>query len=208
MFRPLRSFGCRCRPRLLHTDKHAPTAVALTVLTCVFAQAAEPVVPAVPGRALNPVPVASPLLAPGGSTPLSGSVGSSTSNGEQPAGAEEPRLRRREGSEIIDGVGRFERRGDRVAFLTGDRPAALIVLENLALERVLRVTDEDGLGPIRWRVTGTITEFRGANYLMIRRAVVKSDVAPPPAKPDGLAERIRTELADPSTAEHPAAPRF
>ena len=109
---------------------------------------------------------------------------------------------------MIDGIGRFERRGDRVAFLTGDRPTALIVLENLALERVMRVTEEDGLGPIRWRVSGTITEFRGANYLIIRRAVVKSDVASPPVKPDGLAERIRTDLADPSTVERPAIPRF
>ncbi len=183
-------------------------AAAAALLVCARAWGIEPVGPSPSVPALSPAPVASPLLAPGSSSATSDRAVASDTERTEADASTEAHLRRREGSEIIDGVGKFERRGDRVAFLTGDRPTALIVLENLALERVMRVTEEDGLGPIRWRVSGTITEFRGANYLIIRRAVVKSDVAAPPVKPDGLAERIRTELADPSTVDRPSVPRF
>ena len=162
-----------------------PVAVVVAMFVCARSWAVEPVGPSRSVPALSPAPVASPRLAPFSSAAPSADAVASDPDRIEADASNEAHLRRREGSEMIDGIGRFARPGDRAGFLTGDRPTALIVLENLALERVMRVTEEDGLGPIRWRVSGTITEFRGANYLIIRRAVVKSDDASPPVTPDG-----------------------
>lgn len=175
-----------------------------TMLVRAAAFGADPAPAPGPPQGLRTAPVASPLLAPG--APSSATPTDAKSSNRQ--GPETAQFRRREGSEIIDGVGRFERRGDRVAFLMGDHHAPLVALENLALERVLRVMDEDGLGPIEWRVTGTLTEFRGANYLMIRRAMVKPEAGPPAPKPDGLAERIETEIDEPTASKPSSPPRF
>jgi hypothetical protein len=46
-------------------------------------------------------------------------------------------------------------------------------LENLNLERVARVIS-DSPDTLEWTVSGTITEFQGANYLLLSRAVLKS----------------------------------
>ena len=45
-------------------------------------------------------------------------------------------------------------------------------LENLNLQRIAR-TIADNPVPLQWSVTGTITEYRGANFLFVRRAVLK-----------------------------------
>jgi hypothetical protein len=44
------------------------------------------------------------------------------------------------------------------------------VLENLALERIVRILNETR-GQRQWLVSGTITEYRGSNYLLISKAV-------------------------------------
>lgn len=87
--------------------------------------------------------------------------------------------RLREGTEISGQSGYFRQDGDGATFVTDDG-YELGGLPNLNLERVVRaLKTSDETSAIRWRVSGTITEFSGRNYLLITRAVYKS-AAPPP----------------------------
>jgi hypothetical protein len=52
------------------------------------------------------------------------------------------------------------------------------VLENLALERINRELGQ-ARGNLQWTVSGIVTEFRGNNYLLVTRAVVKSAESSP-----------------------------
>ncbi len=98
------------------------------------------------------------------------------------AGAGEPGSgeRQREGTRLTDVVGRFELAGERVTFYPANQGAAgkesYRLLENLALERVGQVLSESRARQ-DWTISGTLTEFRGANYLLLQKAVIKS--APP-----------------------------
>jgi hypothetical protein len=73
---------------------------------------------------------------------------------------------------LNDEVGGFSRVGERVSFSPGGNREALRCLENLALERISRAIDESQ-GQRQWIVSGTITEFKGANYLLVTKAVIK-----------------------------------
>jgi hypothetical protein len=101
------------------------------------------------------------------------------------------KLRRREGGKLTDQRGRIERRGERYVFLAENSTLHYIVLENLMLERVATVLDESAGGQLNWNVSGTITEFRGSNYILLQRAVVKSATGTkePRRLEDPLAER-------------------
>jgi hypothetical protein len=79
----------------------------------------------------------------------------------------------REGTELVDQVGRFEVVGDRVVFVTDRGSVRLVGLENLGLERIARTLANDP-GPLEWKVTGTVTEYRGTNFVLIRRAILKA----------------------------------
>jgi len=81
--------------------------------------------------------------------------------------------RAREGTEIENQQGLFRVIGDRVAFFAADGNGRMTALENLNLERVARVI-ADNPQQLQWKVTGTITEYRGTNYLLIRRAILVS----------------------------------
>jgi len=80
--------------------------------------------------------------------------------------------RAREGTEIINRAGYFRTAGDRVIFFTEDGRDRFIVLENLNLERITQAVADDPK-QLQWSVTGSITEFCGDNFLIIRRAVAK-----------------------------------
>jgi hypothetical protein len=96
-------------------------------------------------------------------------------SGEQ---SKAPRLR--EGAKFHDRVGRFQVQGERVNFLPDDKsPESIRVLENLALERVSNGLI-DPRSPNRWIVSGTVTEYRGNNYLLITRAVMREGNAKSP----------------------------
>lgn len=82
-------------------------------------------------------------------------------------------LRLREGATLTDRRGYFKRVGDRLAFYPEDGSPRLVVLENLNLERIANKLDEYAEPP-PWSVSGTVTEFRGINYLLVSRAVLKS----------------------------------
>jgi hypothetical protein len=89
--------------------------------------------------------------------------------------SDEPQ-RLREGSRLVDVVGHFDYAGDRFAFFPADNKESFRMLESLALERVTRVLGESGTKP-QWIVSGVVTEYRGINYLLISKAVMKA--APP-----------------------------
>jgi len=84
-----------------------------------------------------------------------------------------PRSRLREGMQIVDRLGHFRMTGDRLTFFAADGQGRFVALENLALERVAMVLAKNP-GPLRWKVTGKITEFRGANFLLVERAILKT----------------------------------
>ncbi|GIW94713.1 MAG: hypothetical protein KatS3mg110_2754 [Pirellulaceae bacterium] len=96
---------------------------------------------------------------------------SGVASGTRPAA-----VRRREG-ERFEGRGRFVWSGERISFKDIQSETSFRVLENLALERVVRLMeDPSGLGQKRiWQVAGHITEFRGANFLLLERAVLTAE---------------------------------
>jgi hypothetical protein len=99
------------------------------------------------------------------------------------AGREAPpqgNLRVREGTEIVDQSGQFRTIGDRVIFFTADGKRRFVGLENLSLERIAQTIAESPQ-TLHWDVTGTVTEYRGANFLLVRRAILKTGMQPPAA---------------------------
>jgi hypothetical protein len=111
--------------------------------------------------------------------PLVGAPPAATDGRTAPA---QGNLRVREGTEIVDQLGYFRITGGRVVFVTDDGKRRFVGLENLNLERIAR-TVADSPQPLRWGVTGTITEYRGANFLLVRRAILKSGVQFPGGSP-------------------------
>jgi hypothetical protein len=109
-----------------------------------------------------------------------GSRSATSGYGGQSSETEDNSRRLREGTEISGQTGYFRQDGDGATFVTDDG-FELGGLPNLNLERVARtLKTADETSTIRWRVSGTITEFSGRNYLLITRAVYKS-AAPPPS---------------------------
>jgi hypothetical protein len=87
--------------------------------------------------------------------------------------AEANRKRVREGTNI-DKTGYFRTTGDRVTFYADNGKMRYRGLENLMLERIAR-TIEDNPGQLEWKVTGIVTEYRGANFLLVTHAVLKTN---------------------------------
>jgi len=77
----------------------------------------------------------------------------------------------------------------KLLFASGDYPQAvreyetlgvahpdnILVLENLALDRIARVIT-DNPSKLKWLVTGKMTEYQGMNYLLVERAVLKTQL--------------------------------
>ena len=93
---------------------------------------------------------------------------------QDPTPSSEPTLVMREGATLKDITGWFKVTIDRVEFQATDQELKLIVLENLALERI--VDELDGSSLVLWQVEGTVTEYHGRNYLLVHKAFVKSAV--------------------------------
>jgi len=84
--------------------------------------------------------------------------------------------RLREGTRISDVSGSFQFSGDRASFHPdgkGDKGESFRVLENLALERIISELGR-ARGTLQWTVSGTVTEFKNANFLLVTKAVVQS----------------------------------
>jgi len=92
--------------------------------------------------------------------------------GARPGGG--PRLR--EGTSLVDVPGYFKMMGDRATFYTADDKERFGGLENLNLERIAVAMDETP-DQLDWIVSGTITEYRGSNHLLVTRAVLKTKPA-------------------------------
>ncbi len=86
--------------------------------------------------------------------------------------AKQSDLRVREGSDIANLSGHFRMTGDRVTFFTADGKGRFVGLENLNLQRIVQEIEDDP-DTTKWIVSGTITEFRGANYLLVRQAMLE-----------------------------------
>lgn len=67
-------------------------------------------------------------------------------------------------------------------FYSADGKMRLSALPNLNLERVVQAIG-DSASEMRWIVSGTLTEFRGSNYLLITRAIAQRQPAGPPKRP-------------------------
>lgn len=80
--------------------------------------------------------------------------------------------RQREGTKLTEVSGRFEFAGDRVTFHPANEREHYRVLENLALERVGQVLGETR-AKHEWTISGVLTEYRGVNYLLLQKAVIR-----------------------------------
>ncbi|MDA1054509.1 MAG: hypothetical protein O3C40_29085 [Planctomycetota bacterium] len=92
-------------------------------------------------------------------------------------GADGKGLRLREGMNLVNQVGELREAGGRIAFYPEGDKRSLQVLENLALERVSRELDQSNR---KWSVSGIVTEYKGGNYLLLHRAVLKARVSSAP----------------------------
>lgn len=103
-----------------------------------------------------------------------------TGDSTQPLEARDPLAppghRYREGTRLADQIGHFKVSGDRVTFYSDQDKRRFTALENLALERVARTVTESS-DALQWSVSGVVTEFRGQNYLLVTRAIVKSNTS-------------------------------
>jgi len=81
--------------------------------------------------------------------------------------------RMREGAEIVGETGCFRVTGDRVAFFTNNGQKRFVGLENLNLQRIVRVI-ADNPAEMQWDITGTVTEYLGTNFLLVHRAVLRN----------------------------------
>ena len=81
--------------------------------------------------------------------------------------------RQREGTALVDVPGYFKLTGDRATFFPAGSDAHYMGLENLNLERIATAIS-DIPEQIPWIVSGTITEYRGANYLLVTKAILQN----------------------------------
>jgi hypothetical protein len=81
----------------------------------------------------------------------------------------------REGGEIVNQAGYFRATGNRLAFESADNKGSFIALENHNLERVAKAVGENAK-QLEWIVSGTISEYRGENFLLVNRADLKSRI--------------------------------
>ncbi|MEW4561028.1 hypothetical protein AB1K70_00780 [Bremerella sp. JC770] len=84
---------------------------------------------------------------------------------------QEKMKRLREGAEIVDATGTFEWIGDRLSFVQDDGDTVLKLLENRMMERVVQA-QESSTGELVWVVSGTVTEYRGGNFLLMKHVVL------------------------------------
>jgi hypothetical protein len=77
-----------------------------------------------------------------------------------------------EGAILTDQPGTFQLVGKRMVFGFEGDARQLAALENLALERIVRIVRQTAT-PQSWLVSGTVTEYQGNNYLLIDRAVIR-----------------------------------
>lgn len=108
-----------------------------------------------------------------------------------------PAHRQREGTVVRDLEGVFENSGERISFRSSEGGSRYVVLENLCLDRVERLIAERGAA-LTWSVDGTLTECRGANYLLLTRVNVRREAPRPSAQPRPEAAPAHATCSPPS----------
>jgi hypothetical protein len=86
--------------------------------------------------------------------------------------------REREGTTLVDVPGYFKLTGDRATFFPSRGDVHYLALENLNLERIA-IAISDIPEQLPWIVSGTVTEYRGANYLLVTKAILQNAPATP-----------------------------
>ena len=81
----------------------------------------------------------------------------------------------REGGEIVGQAGYFRANGSRLAFVSEDNKRNFIALENHNLEQVAQAIAENDKR-LQWIVSGTISQYRGENFILVNRAELKSSI--------------------------------
>lgn len=84
-----------------------------------------------------------------------------------------PYHRLREGTQLANELGTFKPAGERIMFLSATGKGRYLCLENLNLERIGRLV-RDNSENLQWEISGTVTEYGGANYLAVSRAILRS----------------------------------
>ena len=110
-----------------------------------------------------------------GSTPAGNNSGSPTAQPSRTLRNKDAKSNyiQREGTRLAGREGYFRIAGSRVVFFSKERNHRYVVLENLNLERIAE-TLADQPSRRHWEVTGILSEYRGENYLLIEKAVLKS----------------------------------
>jgi len=85
-----------------------------------------------------------------------------------------------DGSTIADRVGRLTRRADGWYFTFESegkvlREPPMQILPNRDLQ-TMEVVSANGTRPVKFRVSGEVTEYRGANYLLLRKVLIIHDL--------------------------------
>ena len=78
----------------------------------------------------------------------------------------------REGTRLHQVQGVFTTTGERLQFTTADGKVQIIATENLLAERVLRTIQESSDTALAWTIQGTMTEYKGVNYLTLNYATI------------------------------------
>ncbi len=76
----------------------------------------------------------------------------------------------REGTRVEQQPVSFRTEGDRLWVTIGHGAKPVVVLENLAAQRIYRANREDP-EDCKWTVSGQFTEFEGRNFFLVERAV-------------------------------------
>ena len=109
------------------------------------------------------------------SAELDSGVLSRTNDPEDKSIGNDQTNRLREGGEIINQAGYFRTAGNRVAFVSADNKNQFITLENHNMERIAQAI-ADNSNQSQWIVSGMISEYRGANFLLVSRAELKPQI--------------------------------
>lgn len=82
----------------------------------------------------------------------------------------------REGHKIYDAVGHFSVQGDTISFIGAENGLLLGTLPNLNLERIRADSDANDDDP-KWVISGVITEYKNANFILITRVIKKASTS-------------------------------
>ena len=111
--------------------------------------------------------------APAKNTPASAEKPDSAEKPSPPVKTVTSQFIEREGTRIVDRGGYFRMDGNRVVFVSSERKDHYVALENLNLERIVQALDDQPRRRL-WKVTGTLTEYQGENYLLVEKALLEN----------------------------------